>query len=156
MRARSLDQGVGMVLNQLDACGLQDETLIIFTTDHGMPFPGAKATLYDRGLGVMLILRGLYDVFFDPNEANNLVDDPEQAAVLADLKGRLDRWMRDTDDPLLAGHVDAPPGVEINLPYQRSASYPTTRADHERDRRSVPEREPAPHRHDANGRQKVE
>ncbi len=47
-----------MVLNQLDASGLMDDTLIIFTTDHGMPFPGAKATLFDRGLGVMLILRG--------------------------------------------------------------------------------------------------
>ena len=38
--------------------GLMDNTLMIFTTDHGMPFPGAKATLSDRGLGVMLILRG--------------------------------------------------------------------------------------------------
>ena len=56
--ARSLDHGVGMVLNALEAAGLDEETLVIFTTDHGMPFPGAKATLYDRGLGVMLILRG--------------------------------------------------------------------------------------------------
>src|SRR5947209_9044486 len=56
--ARSLDQGVGTVLNVLDETGQADDTLVIFTTDHGMPFPGAKATLYDRGLGVMLILRG--------------------------------------------------------------------------------------------------
>jgi N-sulfoglucosamine sulfohydrolase len=56
--ARSLDQGVGSVLEALDAQGLSDNTLIIFTTDHGLAFPGAKATLYDRGLGVMLILRG--------------------------------------------------------------------------------------------------
>jgi arylsulfatase A-like enzyme len=56
--ARSLDQGVGSVLEALDAHGLADNTLIVFTTDHGLAFPGAKATLYDRGLGVMLILRG--------------------------------------------------------------------------------------------------
>jgi arylsulfatase A-like enzyme len=56
--ARSLDQGVGMVLDALDLHGLADDTLIIFTTDHGLAFPGAKATLYDRGLGVMLIMRG--------------------------------------------------------------------------------------------------
>jgi N-sulfoglucosamine sulfohydrolase len=56
--ARSLDQGVGSVLEALDAQGLTENTLIILTTDHGLAFPGAKATLYDRGLGVMLIMRG--------------------------------------------------------------------------------------------------
>jgi arylsulfatase A-like enzyme len=56
--ARSLDQGVGAVLEALDEHGLADDTLIVFTTDHGLAFPGAKATLFDRGLGVMLILRG--------------------------------------------------------------------------------------------------
>jgi arylsulfatase A-like enzyme len=56
--ARSLDQGVGAVLEALDLHGLAEDTLIIFTTDHGLAFPFAKATLFDRGLGVMLILRG--------------------------------------------------------------------------------------------------
>lgn len=54
----SLDRGVGAVLDALDETGLAENTLVICTTDHGIPFPGAKATLYDRGLGVMLILRG--------------------------------------------------------------------------------------------------
>ncbi len=241
--ARSLDHGVGMVLNALDASGMADNTLIIFTTDHGMPFPGAKATLYDRGLGVMLIMRGpepfnggrvndalvshidvfptlceflgierptflqgvslmdllrgerdavrqeifagstwhaayepqrairtrrhkyirrwgertlpvlantddgpskdlllregwgereipceqLYDVIFDPNEANNLAGDRGHADVLEDLRLRLHEWMVQTDDPLLAGHVDPPSGVEINLPDQLSSAEPTIR-----------------------------
>lgn len=56
--ARSLDQGVGAVLHALDEQGLADDTLIVLTTDHGLPFPGAKASLSDRGLGVMLIMRG--------------------------------------------------------------------------------------------------
>jgi N-sulfoglucosamine sulfohydrolase len=56
--ARSLDQGIGAVLNGLHQAGLQDNTLIICTTDHGLAFPNAKATLYDRGIGVMLIMRG--------------------------------------------------------------------------------------------------
>ncbi|MEA2177911.1 MAG: N-sulfoglucosamine sulfohydrolase [Solirubrobacteraceae bacterium] len=56
--ARSLDDGVGQVLAALERTGLADRTLVILTTDHGLPFPGSKATLFDRGLGVSLILRG--------------------------------------------------------------------------------------------------
>jgi len=56
--ARSLDQGVGAVLHALDEQGLADNTLVVLTTDHGLPFPGAKGTLSDRGLGVMLVVRG--------------------------------------------------------------------------------------------------
>jgi N-sulfoglucosamine sulfohydrolase len=56
--ARSLDQGIGAVLNALHHHGLAESTLIICTTDHGLAFPGAKATLFDRGTGVMLLMRG--------------------------------------------------------------------------------------------------
>ena len=49
------------------------------------------------------------------------------AVPRAELRDRLESWMRETDDPLLAGHVDPPRGVDINLPAQRSASEPTTR-----------------------------
>ncbi|MET0957243.1 MAG: sulfatase/phosphatase domain-containing protein, partial [Solirubrobacterales bacterium] len=56
--ARSLDQGIGAVLNALHTYDLVERTLIICTTDHGLAFPGAKATLYDRGTGVLMILRG--------------------------------------------------------------------------------------------------
>jgi N-sulfoglucosamine sulfohydrolase len=56
--ARSLDHGIGMVLNALHETGLDERTLVICTTDHGLAFPTAKAGLLDRGIGVMLIMRG--------------------------------------------------------------------------------------------------
>jgi N-sulfoglucosamine sulfohydrolase len=56
--ARALDQGVGTVLNALEENGLADDTLVIMTTDHGLAFPDAKCTMYDRGIGVMLLIRG--------------------------------------------------------------------------------------------------
>lgn len=54
----SLDTNIGKVLTALDRAGLGDKTLVICTTDHGMPFPGMKCTLTDRGTGVFLIMRG--------------------------------------------------------------------------------------------------
>ena len=50
----------------------------------------------------------LYDLVYDPNEAHNLAMDPAISDVLQDLRGRLDRWMAETNDPLLDGPVPFP------------------------------------------------
>jgi N-sulfoglucosamine sulfohydrolase len=239
--ARSLDQGVEAVLDAVDQFGLRDDTLVICTTDHGIAFPGAKATLTDRGIGVMLIMRGpggfaggrvidalvshidlfpticdlleidhpdwlqgrsimplvrgeadeihdaifaegtyhaayepqrgirtrrwkyvrrfgdrrtpvlvntddspskelwlrhgwrerpvapehLYDLFFDPAELHNLIEDETCQAVAVDLRAQLGRWMEETNDPLLDGPVPPPPGAEFNDPDQVSPGEPT-------------------------------
>ncbi|MFH1570303.1 MAG: sulfatase, partial [Gemmatimonadota bacterium] len=54
---RRLDDAVGQILRALGEAGLQEETLLVFTTDHGIAFPRAKATLYDPGLRTALLLR---------------------------------------------------------------------------------------------------
>ncbi len=227
---RLLDDGVGIVLDALEGSGRGRETLVVCTTDHGLPLPGMKCNLTDHGIGVMLVMRGpggfqggraidgmvsqidlfptlcellgieppgwlqgrsmmplvrgeaeeideevfaevtyhaayepqravrtrrwkyirrfeerggpvlpncddshskqyllergwrerapepeqLYDLAFDPNEARNLAADPGSAGVLDGMRRRLDRWMRETGDPLLSGPVPAPAGARVN------------------------------------------
>ncbi len=230
--ARVMDEGVGVVLKALEANGLAENTLVISTTDHGIPFPAMKCNLTDHGMGVSVIMRGpggfgggkvvdsmvshldlfptlcelldierpkwlegasmmplirgdrpeiheeifaevnyhaayepkravrtqrwkyirhfdgrqhanlpncddspskafwlenrwrdrrveseqLYDLVFDPNETRSGVGDPAARAALEEMRGRLDRWMRATNDPLLRGPVKAPPGARANDP----------------------------------------
>lgn len=52
-----LDVNVGKLLELLKKYELAENTLVIFTSDQGMAFPGAKGTLYDPGLHVPLIAR---------------------------------------------------------------------------------------------------
>jgi arylsulfatase A-like enzyme len=241
--ARSLDQGVGTVLNALEENGLADNTLVFMTTDHGLAFPDAKCTMYDRGIGVILLMRGpggfergrvhdamvsqldlypticdvlglehpawlegksllplirgdvteihdeifaevtyhaayepqravrttrykymrryddqhpgrvlvnlddsltkdvlleagwgdvdppgeaLFDLWLDPSEGNNRIDDPALADVAEDLQRRLHDWMVRTEDPLLNGPVPPAEGTVVNTVDQVSASDPTT------------------------------
>ncbi len=240
--ARALDQGVGTVLNALEEYGLADDTLVFLTTDHGLAFPDAKCTMYDRGIGVMLVVRGpggfergrvndalvshldlypticdvaglehpawlegtsllplvhgdvpevheeifaevtyhaayepqravrttrykymrryddqhlgrvlanlddsltkdvllaagwadvdppweaLFDLWLDPSEGNNRINDPTLAGVLEDLRERLHDWMVRTGDPLLDGPVPPAEGTVANTVDQVSASDPT-------------------------------
>ena len=53
-----VDQAVGTMFESLNQAGLADNTLVVFTADHGMPFPRAKCTLYDAGLEVPLLMSG--------------------------------------------------------------------------------------------------
>lgn len=239
--ARTLDAGVGRVLEALNKSGLADNTIVLCTTDHGIAFPTMKCNLTDHGIGVFLMLRGpgelaggkvcdamvshvdvmptlcelagvetpgwaqgesmlpllsgsadsirdelfaevtfhasyepqrcvrtprwkyirrfgdrrlpvlpnvdpgeskklflslawqdrpvdseqLYDLMFDANETHNLAEDAGHSGVLSEMRGRLDGWMRETDDPLLAGPVPAPNGSKVNDPDGLSPDEPT-------------------------------
>lgn len=56
--AQSLDQRIGHVLDALDQAGLAENTIVLYTTDHGPAMPRCKATLSDMGIGVATIIRG--------------------------------------------------------------------------------------------------
>lgn len=195
------DDNVGEVIRALESNGLKDNTLVICTTDHGIPFPGMKTCLTGHGTGVMLILSGpgefsggrvsdslisqvdifptlcelleieppswlegksmlpiirnerdeinedvfyeanyqgsfytpqravrtqrwnyarvydqqsnivqekLYDLILDPNERNNIANDPSMGNTLKELQNRLNHWMKETADPLLQGSLPIP------------------------------------------------
>jgi N-sulfoglucosamine sulfohydrolase len=52
-----LDAGVGMALDALAMSGKEDETLVIFLSDHGPSFPGAMANVYEPGLRIPFLVR---------------------------------------------------------------------------------------------------
>lgn len=52
-----MDQQVGLILDQLEADGELDNTIIFWYTDHGGPLPRQKRLVYDSGIRVPLIVR---------------------------------------------------------------------------------------------------
>lgn len=228
--AERADRCLGILIDAIKEVGIEDESLIIYTTDHGIAFPFMKSTLNDGGIGVSLILKFpdnpkkgetldslvsqldifpsicdlfnfefpsylegssimplftgekdeireeifaevsyhaayepmravrtkrykfikffgkhdkivpaniddspskdflvengyldtkrdtemLFDLYFDPNEKNNLVNEESYQNIYHKLKNKLDNWMRQTDDPLLKGEVSKPEGALVN------------------------------------------
>ncbi|PHN08333.1 heparan N-sulfatase [Flavilitoribacter nigricans DSM 23189 = NBRC 102662] len=51
------DRECGQILQMLEAAGELDNTIIVMTSDNGMPFPRAKANLYDYGTRMPLAIR---------------------------------------------------------------------------------------------------
>lgn len=57
MEVEHFDHEVGRAIELLEQAGRADNTLVVVTSDHGMPFPRAKASLYDEGSRVPLAIR---------------------------------------------------------------------------------------------------
>lgn len=53
----AIDDAVGTVLDALETAELAEDTLVTFTTEHGIAFPRAKGCCYDAGIEAALLMR---------------------------------------------------------------------------------------------------
>jgi N-sulfoglucosamine sulfohydrolase len=56
-RVWRLDRTVGALLGVLDERDLAKDSLVVFTSDNGRPFPFAKTTLYEAGINLPFLVR---------------------------------------------------------------------------------------------------
>lgn len=105
-----MDEGVGRIVQTLRDMGHYENTLLIFTTDHGIAMPRAKCTLYDPGIEVALIMHGAFDALRNGRRISTMTSHvdivPTLLSALAmphppDLHGH-DLW------PLLQGREYTP------------------------------------------------
>jgi len=88
--ARSIEQAdaaVGRIIEAVDNSADADNTLIIFTTDHGIAYPRAKSTLYDPGIHVALIIRPPRSWHVSPRAVTDLTSHIDLAPTLLELAG---------------------------------------------------------------------
>ncbi|KAB5526194.1 hypothetical protein PHYPO_G00148900 [Pangasianodon hypophthalmus] len=51
-----LDQGIGLVLQELRDAGFENDTLVMYSSDNGIPFPNGRTNLYDSGVAEPMII----------------------------------------------------------------------------------------------------
>jgi arylsulfatase A-like enzyme len=80
------DRDVGLVVAELEAQGVLDDTLLIVMSDNGRPFPGAKENLYDDGIRTPFILYWPQEIR-QPGTRGQLISMVDLAPTLLDLAG---------------------------------------------------------------------
>jgi N-sulfoglucosamine sulfohydrolase len=79
------DSNVGKLIAMLASKGELENTLVIITSDNGMPFPRAKATCYDSGTNVPLII--YWKGKIKPARSSELVSLIDLAPTILDVMG---------------------------------------------------------------------
>ncbi|XP_063050558.1 N-sulphoglucosamine sulphohydrolase [Engraulis encrasicolus] len=51
-----LDQGIGLVLQELSSAGFEEDTLVIYSSDNGIPFPNGRTNLYTSGVSEPMLI----------------------------------------------------------------------------------------------------
>ncbi|XP_076841188.1 N-sulfoglucosamine sulfohydrolase [Brachyhypopomus gauderio] len=51
-----LDQGIGLVLQELRDAGFENDTLVIYSSDNGIPFPNGRTNLYGSGVAEPMLV----------------------------------------------------------------------------------------------------
>lgn len=85
-----IDQGLARLVEVLKENNLYDKTLIVFTSDHGMAFPGAKTTIYEGGLLVPFVVRDPYQEKRGTH-SDSFISHVDITPSLLDFAGALDR-----------------------------------------------------------------
>lgn len=56
-----LDQGIGLILDELRQAGFEDNTLVIYSSDNGIPFPTGRTNLFDPGMAEPYLVSSPYN-----------------------------------------------------------------------------------------------
>ncbi len=110
----NVDACFGQLIDALKRSGQYENSVILFTTDHGVSFPFGKSTLTDNGLGVALMMR----VPGSPSigaERNALVSHIDVLPTLCDLLDlpKPEGVRGQAFTPLLTGEEDLPLREEV-------------------------------------------
>ncbi|KAM4664451.1 N-sulfoglucosamine sulfohydrolase [Discoglossus pictus] len=55
-----MDQGIGLILSELQSAGHENDTLVIFSSDNGVPFPNGRTNLYWSGRAEPMLISSPY------------------------------------------------------------------------------------------------
>lgn len=106
---RFLDRHVVDLFRGVEAAGFREDTLVAFTTDHGISNCRAKGTLYDAGVEITLLMK--MPGFIEPGKNEGvLLQNIDMAPTLLDLAGLPipARMQGKSFLPLLAGEAYDP------------------------------------------------
>ncbi len=81
------DECVGEILKTLEHSSIAAETLVIMTSDHGIPYPGAKCTVRKAGMEVPFIIYQPGTVFEGGKVFNDLMSNIDVLPTLLDFLG---------------------------------------------------------------------